>query len=94
MYQLNDNYLRPKKAAWLRRMYATPFEMREDLRLWQGENATVLPLRPIGGEGVLFGRGGVVDEAGQYVELSGIPTRIWNGYPFETAEYRDEKVVY
>ena len=54
MYQLNDNYLRPKKAQWLRRMYATPFEKRENLRVWQGEHATVLPLRPIPGEGVLF----------------------------------------
>ena len=36
MYQLNDNYLRPKKAQWLRRMYATPFEKRENLRVWQG----------------------------------------------------------
>ena len=94
MYQLNDNYLRPKKAQWLRRMYATPFEKREDLRVWQGEHATVLPLRPIPGEGVLFGRGGVVDKDGQYVELSGIPTRIWNGYSFEKSEYRDEKVVF
>ena len=47
-----------------------------------------------GGDNVLFGRGGVVDEDGKYVELSGIPTRIWGSYAFPKADYRDEKVVY
>lgn len=94
MYQIDYSYLRPKKAAWLKRMYATPFECRETLRVWQGENATILPLRDTQEEGLLFGRGGVVDKDGQYVPLSGLETRIMHSYPFENPAYRDEKVVY
>lgn len=91
---INDRYLRPKKAQWLKRMYNTPFPVREELEVWRGEQATILPLREIPGEGVLFGRGGVVDREGQYVPLSGIETRIMGGYPVEKSAFRDEKVVY
>ena len=91
---INDRYLRPKKAQWLKRMYNTPFPVREELEVWRGEQATILPLREIPGEGVLFGRGGVVDREGQYVPLSGIETRIMGGYPVEKPAFRDEKVVY
>ena len=31
MYRINYNYLRPKKAQWLKRMYDTPFALRQDL---------------------------------------------------------------
>lgn len=94
MYQIEDRYLRPKKAQWLRRMYNTPFLCREELSVWRGENAAVLPLREIPGEDILFGRGGVVDQNGDYVPLSGIETRIMGAYPFENPAYRDETVVY
>ena len=94
MDQIDYRYLRPKKAEWLKRMYNTPFIERQTLSVWTGQNATVLPLRQIPNDGLLFGRGGVVDEQGQYVALSGIPTRIGNRYDFENPVYRDEKVVY
>lgn len=94
MYRINYNYLRPKKAQWLKRMYDTPFALRQDLEIWRGENATILPLREIRGENVLFGRGGVVDKDGKYVRLSGIETRIMGDYPYENPVYKDEKVVY
>ena len=94
MYQIDYSYLRPKKAAWLKRMYATPFEKKETLALWQGRNATVLPLRELDDADLLFGRGGVVDENGEYIPLSGIETRIMRSYPFENPVYQDEKVVY
>lgn len=94
MYSLDYTYLRPKKAAWLKRMYDTPLAQRQDLQVWQGQNATILPLRETRGEGLLFGRGGVVDEQGAYVPLSGIPDRILYGYPFENPPFRDERVVY
>ena len=92
MYNIEYQYLRPKKAAALKRWHEGPFEVREDLTVWKGENATILPLRQ--DPALQFGRGGVVDADGNYVELSGIPLRVWNGYPFENAEYRDQKVVY
>ena len=76
-------------------MYATPFEEKQELALWQGKNATILPLWEFPEDkDLLFGRGGVVDETGEYVHLSGIETRIMNRYPFENPVYRDEKVVY
>ena len=94
MYHIDYRYLRPKKAAWLKRMYDTPLERKEALSVWHGRNATILPLCARGGDNLLFGRGGVVDENGQYVELSGIPTRIWGSYVFPKAEHRNETVVY
>ena len=94
MLSIDYQYLRPKKAEWLKRMYATPMEKKESLQIWQGKNATILPLREIPNEGLLFGRGGVLDCDGQYVPLSGLETRIWHGYPHDEPVYRDERVVY
>lgn len=94
MCKIDYSYLRPKKAAWLKTMYDSSFEELQELTVWQGQNATILPLREIPGDDVLFGRGGVVDNQGQYVPLSGIPERIQNSYTFENPPFRDEKVVY
>ena len=94
MHHIDDRYLRPKKAQWLRRMYNTPFLLREELNVWRGDRATILPLREVPGDNLLFGRGGVVDREGQYVPLSGIETRIMGSYPVEKPAFRDEKVVY
>lgn len=94
MEQINYSYLRPKKAEWLKKMYNTPMPLKETLSVWHGENATVLPLREIPDEGLLFGRGGVLDQNGEYVPLSGFETRIWHGYPHDAPVYKDEKVVY
>ena len=92
MYRLDDQYLRPKKAAHLRRWHEDPLEVRENLQVWQGCNATVLPLRK--DSRVQFGLGGVVDAEGNYVELSAVPDRVQFAYDFQNPEYRDEKVVY
>lgn len=94
MFSADYRYLRPKKAASLQGMYSAPFEERENLDIWRGENATILPLREVPGEELLFGRAGVVDSAGQYVDLSAIDGRVQYAYPFENPEYRDETVVY
>lgn len=92
MYRLDDQYLRPKKAASLRKWHEDPLEVRENLTVWHGENATILPLRK--DPELQFGRGGVVDAEGNFVELSGIHQRIWKGYSVTHPEYRDQKVVY
>jgi hypothetical protein len=65
MYRLDDQYLRPKKAAALRRWHEEKLEVRENLQVWQGNNATILPLRK--DSRVQFGLGGVVDANGNYV---------------------------
>ena len=92
MYNLDLRYLRPKKAAALQRWHDGNLEVRENLEVWHGENATILPLRK--DNRVQFGLGGVVDAAGNYIDLSAIPDRVQFAYEFDQAEYRDEKVVY
>lgn len=94
MVQLENQYLRPKKAAALERWHQDPFEIREDLKVWRGENATILPLRREPDSGLLFGKGGVVDKDGNYVDLSSIPGRVQFSYPAQAAQIRDETVVY
>ena len=92
MLSIDYRYLRPKKAKALKAWYDAPVEVRENPEIWQGSNATILPLRR--DDQLLFGRGGVVDSDGNYVDLSAIPGRVQYAYPFENAEYRDETVVY
>ncbi len=92
MYKIDYPYLRPKKAAALRRWHKGNFEVRENLEVWRGENATILPLRE--DSRVQFGLGGVVDAGGNYVALSAIENRVQFGYPFQNAEFKDQKVVY
>ena len=94
MQRIDYQYLRPKKAEALKKWGDAPIEVRETPEIWQGKNATILPLRRDPSFGLLFGKGGVVDCDGNYVELSSIPLRVQYSYPFENPEYRDEKVVY
>lgn len=92
MQHIDYRYMRPKKAAALKQWCDFPVEVREQPTVWQGRNATILPLRK--DPQLQFGRGGVVDCDGNYVDLSSIPLRVQYSYPFENPEYRDEKVVY
>ena len=92
MQSIDYRYMRPKKAAALKQWCDFPVEVRNEPVIWQGKNATILPLRK--DPSLQFGRGGVVDCDGNYVELSAIPLRVQHSYPFENAEYKDEKVVY
>lgn len=85
------DYLRPKKAEALKKWYDEPLTVTENPALWRGKNATILPLRR--DPALLFGKGGVVDQDGQYVGLSSIPGRVEGDYPYEGAAYQDEKVV-
>ena len=92
MQSIDYRYMRPKKAAALKQWCDFPVEVREEPSIWQGSNATILPLRK--DPALQFGRGGVVDCDGTYVELSAIPLRVQHSYPFENALFKDEKVVY
>ena len=92
MSYIEYQYLRPMKAAALKRWHEAKLEVRESLEVWQGNNATILPLRK--DSRVQFGLGGVVDADGNYVDLSAIPDRVQFAYEFKDPEYRDEKVVY
>lgn len=94
MQSIDYQYLRPKKAAALKQWCDFPVEVREEPEVWHGKNATILPLKRDPSFGLLFGKGGVVDEKGDYVPLSCIEKRVQYAYPFENAEYKDETVVY
>ena len=94
MHKIDYQYLRPKKAEALKNWYAEPVNVKEAPEIWTGEKATILPLRKDPASSLLFGRGGVVDKDGNYVDLSCIRNRVEFAYPFEKAEYKDEKVVY
>lgn len=91
MYKIDYSYLRPKKAEKLKQWHDKSLEFREHLRIWEGEDATILPMRRPMGE---YGRGGVVDNEGRYVPESEIGKAVYQGYDFANAEYRNEKVVY
>ena len=55
MCTIDYRYLRPKKAAFLKKWQEDPaFVQREDLTLWRGEKATILPLRRVEGDGFLY----------------------------------------
>ena len=91
---IDYTYLRPKKAEALKKWYDASVEIRHVPTLWQGEQATILPLRRDPSFGLLFGKGGVVDCQGQYVDLSAIPGRVQHAYPFQVPDCREETVVY
>lgn len=93
MYTLDDRYLRPKKAAAMRRQHVVPYECLNSPALWQGKNATILPVRktdPLG----WFGCGGVQDENGSCVDISAVECCVRPNPAPETGIFRDEKVVY
>ena len=89
---ISYQYLRPEKAKALRKWVTDPVEVRDEPAVPALENAVIYPLRR--GFGLLFGKGGVLDEKGNYIPESGIPGRVEGTYPLENVEYRDEKVVY
>lgn len=92
MATVDYRYLRPRKAAALKRWHDANLEIRNDLEVWSEKNATILPLRK--DPSLQFGRGGVVNSQGDYLTMSGIPGRIDFGYTFDNAEYSNQKVVY
>lgn len=94
MYTVDYQYLRPKKAVALKKWYNEPFLSREELEVCTKQNATILPLRKLESDSLQFGRGGVVDSEGAYVDLSCIPGRVQFSYPVDNPEFQDQKVVY
>lgn len=94
MLSVNYDYLRPLKADNLKRMYEASFTKKTDLKCQVYHNAVILPLKRIETDGLLFGRGGVVDEDGNYIEDSAIDQRVQFGYEFKTPKKENKKVVY
>lgn len=91
---VNYSFVRPLKAIDLKKWYSIPFEKKNELKVEEYKNATILPLKQIKGDELLFGRGGVVTESGEYVELSAIQERVQFPYEYSNSSFVDEKVVY
>lgn len=91
---INYTYLRPKKAKILEEWHNIDFKFRNDLSANEYKNATILPLKKVAGDNLLFGRGGVIDSEKNYINSSAIDGRIQFSYEFENAEYQNKKVVY
>lgn len=93
MYTVDYRYLRPRKAAAMRKQHEVPYEQVKTPAIWQGQNATVLPVRKTDRFGWI-GCGGVVDEAGHCVDISAVECCVKPSNTFTSPEYRNEKVVY
>ena len=93
MHTIDYRYLRPKKAAAMRRQHEAPYQCLETPALWRGENATILPVRKID-QFNWIGCGGVIDRDGSCVDISAVECCVQPGKAFGEPEYRDEKVVY
>ena len=92
---INYRFLRPQKAAHLRSLHEEQFYIRDDLQACSYLNATILPLKRFDGDNsVLFGRGGVLDEHGNYIEDSALAQYVQYSYSFPSAVKKDEKVVF
>lgn len=93
MHTIDYRYLRPRKAAAMKRLHESNFECKYSPEIWSGKNATILPFRPAD-QYAWTGKGGVVNENGQYVPLSATYNFVNGQYDFENATYQDKKVVY
>lgn len=91
---VNYNYLRPQKAAMVRKMHQNSLKLKSQIAVETKDNATILPLRKMDDTDAYWGRGGVVDSDGVYIELSKTPNLIDHSYQIDNAEFEDKKVVY
>lgn len=91
---INYSFLRPLKASALKEWYLAPFVKKNQLNVEIYQNATILPLKRFDGDSLLFGRGGVVSENDEYVDLSAVDQRVQYSYKFSDPFFVNEKVVY
>ena len=91
---VNYDFLRPYKAEAVKVWYERDFEKKEKLEAKLYSNATIIPLKSLVNDNLLFGRGGVIDSDKIYVEESGIPGRVFDSYETDKPVYKNERVVY
>lgn len=85
-FSIDYTYLRNKKARNLKKLNEHPFKNKKSLKANQYYNATILPLKKIAGDNLIFGRGGVLDENLNYIAESAIKNRVENAYPIDDAQ--------
>ena len=91
---INYDYVRPLKIEAVKKWYDREFPKKDNLEALEYSHATILPLKKLAGDDLLFGRGGVIDINNEYIEESGIPGRIFGSYEISEPDYKDERVVY
>ncbi len=92
---INYEYVRPHKIDDMKVRYESGLKLNNELKVEIIPNATILPVKKMAQDSLLFGRGGVVDEDNNYISLSSIPNRIDKAYDFAApSETIDKKVVY
>ncbi len=91
----NLNYVFPKKREAIEK-FADKFVLKESKYVEVYDNATILPVVKYDDYDVMHGRGGVVNEEGDYVDLSKTKARVIGKYDFESeqCDFIDKKVVY
>lgn len=87
-------YLRERKKVTYQLRYMSRRFAKKGLSYWEYKHATIIPQKKYPQDKVMFGRGGVMDETGNYIETSGIKNRIYGKYNYTVSEYKDERVVY
>ncbi len=92
--KINYNYLRPQKARYLKEMHNKSFLKKTNPEALSYSKATILPLKEFADDSLAWGRGGVVDNNGNYISSSSIEHLINFSYDFENYNIKDEKVVY
>ena len=91
---ITEKYVRPSKYADLLAQYEK-IQRIDELTIETVNNGYILPLKKNFGDNLLFGRGGVVSEEKEYVQLSSIPQRVDGKYDFtKFVQRKDETVVY
>ena len=91
---IDYTFIRPQKAIALKKFYNNSFEKKVKLTAESFCNATILPLQKFKHDSLLFGRGGVVNNQGDYIDSSAISNRVQGAYEYTNQEYIDKKVVY
>lgn len=92
--KVDYSFVRKNKAAELKERAEYTF-VKKKLTAETYFNATILPLKKFKGDTMAFGRGGVIDDSGNYIRSSGISESvIYYGYEFENPVFMDQKVVF
>lgn len=94
MTNVNYDFLRFRKAEQLKKYHkALDFVNKGSLDCKRINNVTLLPLKPT--EGLVFGKGGAVDNHGHYIECSGREKYYWDSYSFDiSVNHIEERVVF
>ncbi len=88
-------YIRPKKKQLYLLHHCGSFPQIEGLTSKSYDYATILPKRKFPDDITLWGRGGVVEQSGEYVRESAIESYMEGKYELDSdVKFVDEKVVY